>query len=204
MVVFEQGVPAKRLYRRFNIQSVQGPNDFESMEEVLTRRFKRYQASQEERMNVGAKVDESFAFLPDLLIVDGGKGQLSRAVAVLERFDLLGRVPVAGLAKQQEELFLPGRSLSLMLPRNSQGLYLLMRIRDEAHRFAITAHRNRRSKAGLASTLDAVPGIGPTKRKRLLAHFGSIEAIKQASLEELIAIQGITQTDAEMLKTQLA
>ena len=204
MVVFEQGVPAKRLYRRFNIQSVQGPNDFESMEEVLTRRFKRYQAAQEERKNVGAKVDESFAVLPDLLIVDGGKGQLSRAVAVLERFDLLGRVPVAGLAKQQEELFLPGRSLSLMLPRSSQGLYLLMRIRDEAHRFAITAHRSRRSKAGLASTLDAVPGIGPTKRRRLLSHFGSIDAIKQATIEELVAIQGITQSDAEMLKSQLA
>ncbi len=204
MVVFEQGVPAKRLYRRFNIQSVEGPNDFESMEEVLTRRFKRWRAAQEERNTVGAKVDESFAFLPDLLIVDGGKGQLGRAVAVLERFDLLGRVPVAGLAKQQEELFLPGHSDSLMLPRNSQGLYLLQRIRDEAHRFAITAHRNRRAKAGLASTLDAVPGIGPVKRRRLLAHFGSIEAIKQASLEELVAIQGITQADAEMLKEQLA
>ena len=204
MVVFEQGVPAKRLYRRFNIQSVEGPNDFESMEEVLTRRFKRWQAAQEEKDKLAAKVDESFAFLPDLLIVDGGKGQLSRAIAVLERFNLMGRVPVAGLAKQQEELFLPGKSQSLMLPRNSQGLYLLQRIRDEAHRFAITAHRNRRAKAGLASTLDAVPGIGPIKRRRLLAHFGSIEAIKQASLEDLIAVQGITQADAEMLKSQLA
>jgi excinuclease ABC subunit C len=204
MVVFEQGVPAKGLYRRFNIQSVEGPNDFDSMEEVLTRRFKRWQAAQEERSTVGAKVDESFAFLPDLLIVDGGKGQLSRAVAVLERFGLLGRVPVAGLAKQQEELFRPGYSESLLLPRHSQGLYLLQRIRDEAHRFAITAHRNRRAKAGLASTLDAVPGIGPVKRRRLLAHFGSIEAIKQASIEELTAIQGITHSDAEMLKNELA
>ena len=204
MVVFEQGVPAKRLYRRFNIQTVEGPNDFDSMEEVLTRRFKRYLAAQEERATVGSKVDESFAFLPDLLIVDGGKGQLSRAVAVLRRFNLLDQVPVAGLAKQQEELFLPGKSESLMLPRNSQGLYLLQRIRDEAHRFAITAHRNRRAKAGLASTLDAVPGIGPVKRRRLLSHFGSIEAIKQASLEELVSIQGITQSDAEMLKSQLA
>jgi excinuclease ABC subunit C len=204
MVVFEQGVPAKRLYRRFNIQSVEGPDDFASMEEVLTRRFKRWRAAQEERETIGAKVDESFAFLPDLLIVDGGKGQLGRAVAVLERFDLLGKVPVAGLAKQQEELFLPYQSNSLMLPRSSQGLYLLQRIRDEAHRFAITAHRNRRTKAGLASTLDAVPGIGPVKRRRLLAHFGSIDAIKQASVEELTAIRGITQADAEMLKTQLA
>jgi excinuclease ABC subunit C len=204
MVVFEQGVPAKRLYRRFNIQSVEGPDDFASMEEVLTRRFKRWRAAQEERESVGAKVDESFAFLPDLLIVDGGKGQLGRAVAVLERFGLIGRVPVAGLAKQQEELFLPDQGNSLMLPRHSQGLYLLQRIRDEAHRFAITAHRNRRTKAGLASTLDAVPGIGPVKRRRLLSHFGSIEAIKQASVEELTAIQGITQADADMLKSELA
>ena len=203
MVVFEQGVPAKRLYRRFNIQSVEGPDDFASMEEVLTRRFRRWRAAQEERETVGAKVDESFAILPDLLIVDGGKGQLSRAVAVLERFDLIGRVPVAGLAKQQEELFTPWRSQSLLLPRHSQGLYLLQRIRDEAHRFAITAHRNRRAKAGLASTLDAVPGIGPVKRRRLLTHFGSIEAIKEASLEDLAAVKGITQADAETLKTQL-
>jgi len=203
MVVFEQGVPAKRLYRRFNIQSVQGPDDFASMEEVLTRRFRRWKAAQEERDTVGAKVDESFAILPDLLIVDGGKGQLSRAVAVLKRFDLSDRIPIAGLAKQQEELFLPRRSQSLQLPRHSQGLYLLQRIRDEAHRFAITAHRNRRTKAGLASTLDAIPGIGPVKRRRLLTHFGSIEAIKEASLEDLTAVQGITQTDAEMLKAQL-
>ncbi len=204
MVVFEQGVPAKRLYRRFNIQSVTGPDDFASMEEVLTRRFKRWRAAQEEKEKIGSKLDESFAFLPDLLIVDGGKGQLGRAVAVLERFGLIGRVPVAGLAKQQEELFLPTRSASLMLPRHSAGLYLLQRIRDEAHRFAITAHRNRRSKAGLASTLDAVPGIGPIKRRRLLTQFGSIEAIKQASLEELTSVPGITQADAEMLKSQLA
>jgi excinuclease ABC subunit C len=203
MVVFEQGVPAKRHYRRFNIQSVAGPDDFASMEEVLTRRFRRWRAAQEERDTIGSKVDESFAILPDLLIVDGGKGQLSRAVAVLERFDLLGRVPVTGLAKQQEELFTPGKSQSLLLPRHSQGLYLLQRIRDEAHRFAITAHRNRRTKAGLASTLDAIPGIGPIKRRRLLSHFGSIEAIKEASLEDLTAVKGITQADAEMLKTQL-
>jgi excinuclease ABC subunit C len=204
MVVFEQGVPAKRLYRRFNIQSVHGPDDFASMEEVLTRRFRRWRAAQEEKDTIGSKVDESFAFLPDLLIVDGGKGQLSRAVSVLQNFDLLGRVPVAGLAKQQEELFLPWRRESLMLPRHSQGLYLLQRIRDEAHRFAITAHRNKRTKQGLASTLDALPGIGPVKRRRLLAHFGSIEAIKQASAEDLIAIQGITRSDVETLKSQLA
>jgi excinuclease ABC subunit C len=202
MVVFEQGVPHKGLYRRFNIQTVSGPDDFASMEEVLTRRFRRYQASQELR-RVGTKVDPSFAFLPDLLIVDGGKGQLSRAVAVLEKFDLTGKVPVVGLAKQQEELFLPGQRDSLLLPRHSQGLYLVQRIRDEAHRFAITAHRSRRSKAGLASRLDTVAGIGPARRKALLMKFGSIEAIKQASLDELMSIKGITEALAQALKSQL-
>ena len=202
MVVFEQGVPRKALYRRFNIQTVSGPDDFASMEEVLTRRFRRYQAAQEQR-GVGAKFDPAFALLPDLLMVDGGKGQLSRAVAVMEKFALTGKVPVVGLAKQQEELFLPGRKDSLLLARHSQGLYLVQRIRDEAHRFAITAHRNRRSKAGLASRLDAVAGIGPARRKALLLKFGSIEAIKQASLEELTSLNGINEDLAQALKSQL-
>lgn len=202
MVVFEQGIPRKSLYRRFNIQSVNGPDDFASMEEVLTRRFRRYQSAQEER-NPGAKKDLSFAFLPDLIIVDGGKGQLSRAVAVLEAFGLTSQVPVVGLAKQQEELFLPGEKNSLILARHSQGLYLIQRIRDEAHRFAITAHRARRSKAGLASRLDSVPGIGPARRRALLLKFGSIEGILQASLEELMAIKGINEEVALALKSQL-
>ncbi len=202
MVVFEQGVPAKKLYRRFNIASVSGPDDFASMEEVLTRRFRRWQAAQEQTAP-GEKKDPSFAFLPDLLIVDGGKGQLSRAVSVLEKFDLLGKVPVVGLAKQQEELFRPGISQSLLLPRHSQGLYLVQRIRDEAHRFAITAHRNKRTKLGLASRLDAIDGIGPKRRKALLMKFGSLDAILQASLEELTSIKGITPEIAMALKSQL-
>jgi len=202
MVVFEQGVPKKSLYRRFNIQSVNGPDDFASMEEVLTRRLRRWQAAQENRAP-GAKPDPSFAILPDLLIVDGGKGQLGRAVTVLERFNLLDKVPVTGLAKQQEEFFVPGRSSSILLPRHSQGLYLVQRIRDEAHRFAITAHRNRRSKAGLASRLDSVPGIGPTRRKVLLQKFGSIEGILSASLEDLTSIKGITEELALALRSQL-
>lgn len=202
MVVFEQGVPARRLYRRFNIQSVRGPDDFASMQEVLTRRFKRWQAGQEQR-DVGAKRDESFIVLPDLLIVDGGKGQLSRAVEVLKQYGLFERVPVAGLAKQQEELFVPGRELSLMLPRSSQGLYLLQRVRDEAHRFAITAHRKRRTKQGLASRLDAIPGIGPARRKALLEHFGSIERIRAATLAELTQIGGITEAVARAILSHL-
>ena len=141
--------------------------------------------------------------MPDLLIVDGGKGQLGRAEKVLKEFGLFGQVPVAGLAKQQEELFLPGRSQSIMLARHSQGLYLVQRIRDEAHRFGITAHRNRRAKAGLASRLDAVPGIGPAKRKALLIKFGSIEAIRDASIEELTAIKGINEELAISLRSHL-
>jgi excinuclease ABC subunit C len=202
MVVFERGVPSKNLYRRYNIKSVTGPDDFASMEEVLTRRFKRWQAAQEVK-GPGEKPDPSFSFLPDLLIVDGGKGQLSRAVKVLEEFGLTGRVPVTGLAKQQEELFLPGKSESLLLPRHSQGLYLLQRIRDEAHRFAITAHRNRRTKAGLASRLETVPGIGPKRRKALLTQFGSIQGIQEASLEELERVPGITEEIAQSIKSRL-
>jgi excinuclease ABC subunit C len=202
MVVFEQGVPARRLYRRFNIQSVSGPDDFASMEEVLSRRFKRWQSGQDQQ-EVGAKKDESFAVLPDLVIVDGGKGQLSRAVSVLKEYGLFERVPVAGLAKQQEELFIPGRESSLLLPRHSQGLYLLQRVRDEAHRFAITAHRKRRTKQGLASRLDAIPGVGPARRKALLGHFGSIDRIQVATIEELMQLPGITEAVARSILSHL-
>jgi excinuclease ABC subunit C len=204
MVVFTRGVPDKKLYRRFNIASVVGaPDDFASMQEALTRRFRRWQATQELIGQPGAKPDPSFGFLPDLIIIDGGKGQLSRAVEVLDQFDLLGKVPVVGLAKQQEEIFFPHKSHSLRLPRHSQGLYLVQRIRDEAHRFAITAHRKRRSKQGMASILDSIPGIGPTRRKNLLKHFGSVDMIRSASFEELTSVPGITQTVAESIKAQL-
>ncbi len=203
MVVFEQGTPKKNLYRRFNIRSVKGPDDFASMEEVLARRFSRWQVAQEEAAAPGKKPDPSFSMLPDLLLVDGGKGQLGRAVAVLERFDLKGKVPVASLAKQMEEIFIPGKPQSLMLPRQSQGLYLVQRIRDEAHRFAITSHRARRDKAGIVSRLDAVPGIGPARRKALLIKFGSLQGVLNATLEELQSVPGITSRLAQELKDQL-
>jgi excinuclease ABC subunit C len=191
MVVFEQGVPAKGQYRKFNIDStsIGNPDDFASMEEMLTRRFKRWQATSEAQAQApGAKVDESFARLPDLVVIDGGKGQLGRVVSVLEQFGLTGKVPVVGLAKREEEIFFPGKSEPLLLPRHSQGLYLLQRIRDEAHRFGITAHRKRRSKQGMASILDGIPGVGPTRRKALLRHFGSVDKIRDASLETLAEI----------------
>jgi excinuclease ABC subunit C len=202
MVVFTQGVANKKLYRKFNIKSVEGPDDFASMEEVLSRRFKRWLASQEEK-KVGTKLDEAFAILPDILLVDGGKGQLGRAISVLEEFGLSGKVPIAGLAKQEEELFFPNNPNSLRLAKNSQGLYLIQRIRDEAHRFAITAHRNRRSKIGIASQLDKIPGIGPKRRKTLLLHLGSIEGIINASDEELLSLPGITTEVVNNLRIHL-
>lgn len=203
MVVFLQGVPEKKLYRRFNIETVNGPDDFASMEEVLTRRFRRWQATRDKELDPGKKEDLSFSILPDLLIVDGGKGQLSRAMLVMEKYDLLGKLTVAGLAKQEEELFLPGRSRPLVLPKQSQGLYLIQRIRDEAHRFAITAHRKKRSKLGMASVLDSIPGIGPSRRKALLKHFGSIDMIKAATPDELIVVPGITPALAESIQSHL-
>jgi excinuclease ABC subunit C len=203
MVVFERGVSSKSLYRRFNIRSVKGPDDFASMEEVLTRRFNRWLAAQQEEGIPGKKPDKAFSMLPDLLLVDGGKGQLSRAVCVLERFGLLDKVPVAGLAKQNEELFVPDHSNPILLPRQSQGLYLIQRVRDEAHRFAITAHRNRRAKAGLASQLDLVPGIGPARRKALINHFGSIQNIREASVDDLILVPGISADLAQAIKAHL-
>jgi excinuclease ABC subunit C len=202
MVVFEQGVPARRHYRRFNIKTVEGPDDFASMQEVLTRRFRRWQSTWEDQ-TVGKKEDESFALLPDLLLVDGGKGQLGRAVEVLEQYGLTAEVPVVGLAKQEEELFVPDRPESILLPRHSQGLYLVQRIRDEAHRFAITAHRNARSKKGLASRLETIPGVGPARRKALLGKFGSIDGILAASVEEIASIPGITPDLAQAIKTGL-
>jgi len=204
MVVFTQGVPDKKLYRRFNIEcSIGAPDDFASMEDVLTRRFRRWSAAQETAAAPGSKLDESFAFLPDLVIVDGGKGQLSRAIEVLRNFDLFEKVPVVGLAKQEEEIFFPNKPDSLLLPRHSQGLYLVQRIRDEAHRFAITAHRARRVKQGMASALDSVPGIGPVKRKSLLKYFGSVDKIREASVVELTAVPGINLALAESIKAQL-
>jgi len=205
MVVFEQGIPAKNLYRRFNIEStsIGVPDDFASMEEMLTRRFKRWKSSQETESNVGSRKDASFSFLPDLIIIDGGKGQLSRVVRVLEEFDLMEKIPVVGLAKQEEEIFFPHRSEPLMLPRHSQGLYLVQRIRDEAHRFGITAHRKKRTKLGLASQLDSVPGIGPARRKALLKHFGSLTKIKEASIEELAMVKGMNETAAKNVKAGL-
>jgi excinuclease ABC subunit C len=207
MVVFAKGAPEKGDYRRFNIKGrgSQGePDDFASMREVLKRRFRRaVEEAVSDPGRVARKSDEAWKLLPDLLIVDGGKGQLGVAVEVLAEFGLTEVVPVAGLAKQREELFLPGRSDSILLPPASQGLFLVQRIRDEAHRFAITAHRAQRGKVAIASELDAVPGIGPARRKALLKHFGSLEAIRQATVAELAAVPGMTAAAAQAVREGL-
>ena len=203
MVVFEQGVPNKKYYRRFNIRNVEGQDDFASMEEVLTRRFRRWKSSQEQDQAPGKKLDLAFSLLPDLLIVDGGKGQLARAVKVLKEYKLMELVTVVGLAKQQEELFLPGHRDSILMDDHSRGFYLIQRIRDEAHRFAITAHRKKRTKNGLVSRLAIVPGVGPSRRKELLKRFGSIDDIKEAPAEKISEIKGITLEMAQAIKAQL-
>lgn len=208
-VVFVQGVPRKSEYRRFNIQTVAHPgsDDYQSMREALTRRFRRWrEALEEPAVSAPGKKDqaETWRLLPDLLIVDGGKGQLNVAVEVLQAAGLFERVPVCALAKQFEEIYLPGREKPVILPRRSEGLFLVQRVRDEAHRFAITSHRVRRRKTGLASQLETVPGIGPARRKALLKAFDrDIEAIRTASIEELTAVPGITRDIAENIKAAL-
>ncbi|GIK54951.1 MAG: UvrABC system protein C [Chloroflexota bacterium] len=206
MVVFVQGAPKKSDYRRFNIHTVTN-DDFGAMKETLTRRFQRYQKSLDGELRdasqIGKQKDTAWAILPDLLIVDGGKGQLSMAVDVLRAFGLEGEVPLAGLAKQEEELFVPGNPRSILLDRRSQGLYLVQRVRDEAHRFANEGHRKQRSKVGTASILDGIPGVGPKRRKLLLDRFGSLDGIRQATVEEIATVPGIPVEVAEAVKAHL-
>ena len=203
MVVFEQGAPNKRHYRKFTVRTVQGQDDFASMEEVLQRRLRRWQSGQEEAAKPGGKTEQAFGLLPDLLIVDGGKGQLGRAVRILEQYGLGGRIPVAGLAKGHEELYLPGSPDAVILPRRSEGLYLLQRIRDEAHRFSLEQHRSQRRAQSLTSRLDAIPGIGPARRKALVRTFGDVGSIREAKLEDLMSVPGITRAIAERVKADL-
>ncbi|MEM7333203.1 MAG: excinuclease ABC subunit UvrC [Chloroflexota bacterium] len=206
MVVFVQGAPKKSDYRRFNIKTVTN-DDYGAMKEVLTRRFQRYKDAEAGELHditqIGKKKETAFALLPDLLIVDGGKGQLAMAIEILQQFGLENEVPLAGLAKREEELFVPGQSKSIFLDRRSEGLYLVQRVRDEAHRFANTGHRKRRSKVGTASILDSIPGVGPKRRKALLTRFGSLDALRKATMEEIASIPGIPVEVAESLKAHL-
>jgi len=202
MVVFVHAVPRKSEYRRFVIRDLEGQDDYAAMRQVLQRRFHRWQLATSEEV-LGARDVKGWARLPDLLVVDGGPGQVGVATEVLRQFALEGRIPVIGLAKQREEVFLPGRSAPLVFPRGSEALLLLQYVRDEAHRFAITHHRTRRHRAGVASQLDSIPGVGPARRAALLRAFGSIDAIRAASVEQLAAVPGIPLSVAQAIKENL-
>ncbi len=207
MVVFEEGRPKRSQYRRFKIKTVDGVDDFESMREVLRRRFKRLAAARQSAGNseyadgAGAlpAVQDGWAAVPDLVLIDGGKGQLSAALEVMLELGL-DDIPLASLAKENEWLFVPHTPEPIILPRDSQALYLVQRIRDEAHRFAITYHRNLRSKGSLGSPIDLVSGIGPKRKRMLLRRFGSLKGIKEAALDEIAAVPGMTRSLAIRLK----
>jgi excinuclease ABC subunit C len=201
MVVFEGGAAKKADYRRFTIRTVEGSDDFASMEEVLSRRLAQW-VQQHDLSPHDAKRDASFASLPNLIVIDGGKGQLSSGLRALGEFRERGVVVIA-LAKRIEEIFLPGRPAPLVLDHDTPELQLLQRVRDEAHRFAITHHRIRRDRAMTTSILDDLPGIGPARKRALLKHFGSPEALTAASREELEAVPGIPGKVAREVYAQL-
>tara|TARA_Y100000294_G_scaffold105312_1_gene97881 strand:- start:1853 stop:2671 length:819 start_codon:yes stop_codon:yes gene_type:complete len=201
MVVFHQGTPDKSHYRRFTIRTIDNPDDYASMKEVLVRRFRRLLSSQETKL-AQAKPMDSFAKSPDLLLIDGGKGHLNIALNVLQAFNLTSTISVAAISKQKEELHLPQQKLSVKLNAQSAGMFLVQRIRDEAHRFALQHHRHRREKSSITSQLENIPGIGPKRRKSLLRRFGSLEQIRKASLDELIAVDGMTAQSAQSVKDE--
>ena len=211
MVVFEDGLPAKSAYRKFSVSGDAARDDTASMYDVITRRFKRYLNEQQQRAQAGpqrsgevasdahAQEPAKFAYPPNLVLVDGGPPQVAAAQAALSDLGVVD-VHVAGIAKRLEELWLPDDDFPVILPRNSQALFLVQRIRDEAHRFAITFHRSKRGKAMVASALDAVPGLGPAKREALIKHFGSLKNLKAASADELTQVQGVGPSLASKIR----
>ena len=199
MVVVEDGLAKKSEYRRFKIKTVAGNDDFAAMEEVLRRRFSNYVADRDRPPEEWGK----FAYPPQLLLVDGGKGQLSVAVKVLKELGLTDEIPVASLAKQFEEVFIPGRPQSIMLPRQSEALYMLQRIRDESHRFAITYHRQLRDKRMRKSVLDDIAGLGETRKKRLIREVGSVKSIKAATADELKSLRWLPDNVADAIYEKL-
>jgi excinuclease ABC subunit C len=184
MVVFENGKPKKSEYRKFRIKTVQGVDDFASMAEIIERRITR--------------ILKEGRDMPDLILVDGGKGQLNAGLSVLKKFEMNNQ-PIIGLAKRLEEIFLPGFSDPQMLPKTSASLHLLQRIRDEAHRFAITFHRSLRQKRSVHSILDDIPGIGEKRRVTLLKTFGSVKNIRSATVQEIAQVQGMNRKIAEQV-----
>ena len=200
MVVFEDGRPRSDHYRHFRIKFVPGPNDFAMLQEVLRRRLERLESAQR-REDADVVGDRSFTTRPDLILIDGGKGQLSAALEVLESAGYAD-IPTFALAKEREEIFAPGRAEPIVQEKSSPGMFLVQRIRDEAHRFAITHHRKVRSKKALTSPLDSVEGIGPTRKRALLRHFGSVQAIREAPVEDIVAL-GVPERLARRLKETL-
>jgi excinuclease ABC subunit C len=200
MVVMEDGLPRPSEYRRFKVRTVEGNDDFASMGEVLTRRLTAYLADRDKPVEDRKR---RFAYPPQLLLVDGGKGQLGVAVRVLEELGLDEEIPVAALAKQFEEVYLPGRPDPIRIPRTSEALYLLQQIRDEAHRFAITYHRSLRGKRMTVSVLDEIPGLGPARKKRLIREMGSVNAVKAAPLETFIALSWLPNAVALAVYDQI-
>ncbi len=211
MVVFEAGRPKSSEYRRFKIKTVEGPNDFASHQEMLRRRFRRQTSNDREsdgpleekegenaiQIEQEAPLQHEWA-MPDLIIIDGGKGQLSAAMEVLQELHI--DIPTIGLAKENEEIFVPGSPDPIILPRSSQGLYMVQRIRDEAHRFGITYHRKLRSDRTFKSVLDEIPGIGPKRKQALMKHYGSVRAISAASIDDLATLNGMNRDAAEKVK----
>jgi excinuclease ABC subunit C len=197
MVVFQDAVPKKAHYRKFGVRDLEaGPDDFAAIEEVVSRRFARLGDA------ASADYDESFAAVPNLVVIDGGKGQLSAALSAMQAYDL-PRVAVISLAKRAEEVFVPGRPDPIVLPRESPGLQLLQRVRDEAHRFALGFHRQRRETRARGSIFDDLQGVGPARRRALLRHFGSAERLLEASQEELEGVPGVPAKTARSIYAQL-
>ncbi len=194
MVVLEDGVPRKSCYRRFKIRTVEGADDYAMIGEVLRRRFRKASASDQG--------DDGWAALPDLVLIDGGRGQLNAALRAMVESGA-GRVPVASIAKEEELVFLPGSGEPLRLPRESPALHLLQRARDEAHRFALGYYRKVHQKRSFVSALDAIPGVGPGRKRALIRRFGSVDGIRRATVEELRSVQGMTETIARRVKDSL-
>ena len=212
MVVFEDGRPKPAHYRRFKIKSVAGIDDYSMMREVLTRRFRRLSQAKKSEATGGGEQENgggserkngnSWGIIPDLVLIDGGKGHLGAALQVFLELGI-NDIALSSIAKENEELFVPYVSDPILLPRNAQGLFLVQRVRDEAHRFAITFHRERRSKKSVQSTLDLVPGVGPKRKRMLIRRFGSVKGIREASLEEVAAVPGLTLTVARAIKDHI-
>jgi excinuclease ABC subunit C len=203
MVVFEDGLARKSEYRRFSIKSFEGQDDVASMHEVITRRFSRYLSETALEIEEATGRPKKFAYPPNLVVVDGGPPQVAAAQRALDELGIVD-VALCGLAKRLEEVWLPGQDAPVIMARTSEGLYLLQRVRDEAHRFAIAFHRQKRSKAMTVSALDGVPGLGDARRKALLRHFGSLKRLRAATVEEVMEVQGVGRLTAEAVVVALA